>query len=438
MGKKTVYDWNDIVLLLVAVDLDIRWWRGVSRISLGSLRLAKEERKYQQFLNKVVLLGFKRLMPKSCYSRLRSLDTWARELLRSYSYPTAFGYLMPKDAYYVWKKKITAVQNEFYKTRDEILSQWEDIGQDREKEYGKNIKSIWELEIKDKSGKISIQSELVDKLLELLRARHTIPPIQAIRNSFCFEWSVSYLEPTTSLIVGEKIIERRKLEFKRLYITHNPEDIKTITRQNSEEEKFHREIISRVRFERETKIRMALEQIAVYIPQQIYDSVLDSLASISRNFNKKGENHVVGRVSLGLNNLTEQICLLNFSQDRIINSWVRAIEEVVANKKPERRNIEDTIRQLYTLASRLREYLISIGKIPRLLPSLEICKDIQSASILNLPLISDDGNITGNHEENSCHRRCKKCHGPLADMNKDEICYRCQEGIYEVFSDQNF
>lgn len=436
MGKRALYDWNDVALSLIVVDLDIRWWRGISRVSLGSLRLAKGERKYQQFLNKVVLLGFKRFMPKRCYSKLNSLDVSARELLRSYSYPTVFGYLMPKEAYVAWKEKIAAVQDEFYEVRDEILSQWDNIIREREEEYEKNIRLAWELEIKGKSDKAAIPGELVNKVLELLRAWNTIPSVQTIYNSFGFEWNVSYLEPTTSLTLGEKIIEQRRLEFKRLHITHSLEDIKIITRQNNEEEKFHREIISKVRTEREAKVRTALEQIAVYIPQMIYDSVLDSLVSINRNFNKRGENYVIGRVSLGLSNLMEKVHLLNFSQNRVINNLVCTIEEAVISKKPGQRNIEDTVHQLYALVSKLREYLISLGKIPRPIPSLDIYKDIQPIPITSLSLINR--NITDSYKENPDIRRCVECHGPLADMNKDEKCYSCQGGVYyEALSNES-
>lgn len=158
-------------------------------------------------------------------------------------------------------------------------------------------------------------------------------------------------------------------------------ELEAVRRRIREEEELNREIMAKAKEARQKKIEATLDQVAVQLRQMIYEVTVDALASIEKNAKKGGSQFLLGRTSIALRNLVEQVRLLNFTDDTEIERCIQAIEEVAVDREAGDRDIGQIERTLRQIGIITRGELLSLGQAPRSARALEIPDRIDETAV---------------------------------------------------------
>ena len=387
-------DWSRIVQDVISVDLDIKYWRGETKLRQEDLGLEEIEPEYRDFFSKNIVLGRKRLMPAQYHRELRGIESRARDLLSRYSYPSGWGHLMPKKAYPEWKALILPLREHFYGLRDELAARREQIVEEMRQEYTQAAKAAWKVKSLSRTRSGSLRDWLdpeapQDFVEEFVRAvvGH-IPTAQAIYDSFFFDWTPAYIatpaELEAELVQAERIRLGREelLEVEDLDWQKKRLELDAAKSRLREEEALDREIRSKAAETRERKIDATLDQISGQLRQMIYEVSVDALAAIENSPRQTdGSPFLPGRSAAALRNLVSQVRRLNFMDDAEVERCVHAIEEVAVDRKAGERDIADITRTLRQVGVVTRGELLSLGRSPRSARALEIPDRIDEAAV---------------------------------------------------------
>ena len=179
-------DWNNLIDKIIAIDLDIKWWRGETRIRKEDLGLEESDPEYQEFLQKQVRFGTKRIMPERFFGELRLLEGRARQLMITNAQHSPWGFLMSKKVYPAWREKMVEVQTKFLEVGEQLAFERDQIVEEMRELYQKAAQGAWEIrQKKEQSNGDEISKApnyFIEGFVETILSQ--IPSVKEIQNSF--------------------------------------------------------------------------------------------------------------------------------------------------------------------------------------------------------------------------------------------------------------
>jgi len=128
----------------------------------------------------------------------------------------------------------------------------------------------------------------------------------------------------------------------------------------------NRDVVEKARQQKEELIDTFLADLVKQLRGLVYEVTTNVLASIETN-----QGRLVGKASVQLSNLIEQVASLNFFGDQEIDRMIARVRMELA-RQPEDRDVKEIQAQLKNMATITRATLIGLGEQPRSARSLGV------------------------------------------------------------------
>src|SRR3990167_3677645 len=356
-------DWNNLIDKIIAIDLDIKWWRGETRLRKEDLGLEESDPEYQEFLQKQVRFGTKRIIPERFFWELRLLEGRARQLMITNAQHTPWGFLMSKKVYPAWREKMVEVQTKFLEVGEQLAFERDQVVEEMRELYQRAAQGAWEIrQKKEQSNGDEISKApnyFIEGFVETILSQ--IPSVKEIQNSFYFDWTPSYIAPPKEVLLEKQLEEAFKVT----------EEDKEKWEAFKEEEALEKEIREKSQKRWSEQVETTLSEVSAGVRELIHDTILDALAGLKRN------TYLHSRSLVALRNLITRSRALNFLDDPGIESKLVEIQCLVAAVT---RDTDPTEVQkvLDEIKNETRLELLSLGRLPRGGRKLDIAETLES------------------------------------------------------------
>lgn len=340
-------NWDDLVEKVIAIDLDVRYWRGETKLKKEDLGLEESDTEYQEFLQKQIRFGTKRLIPERFYNRLHQLESKARQFLNNNAQFSGWGHIMKKAFYPTWKQKMEEIRQEFLETGEQLATERDQIVEEMRGLYRTAALGAWEIKQKqDPNQPEKAPEEFVVRFVESILAR--IPTAQEIQASFDLDWTPSYIVPPRELM-AERELERD------YGVTEKDREKWEAFRK---EQNLDREIRIKAQRKWTEQVENVLTESCVGVRELIHDTITDALASLKRN------SYLHSRSLVSLRGLISRSRALNFVDDPDIEGRLVELESLVQTVT---RDSDPTETQtiLEGIRDETRTELLSLGRTLR-------------------------------------------------------------------------
>lgn len=343
---RSANEWVRLMKSGVLVELHIRRWRGVTRLSLEDLGLEKDDA--DQVVDELIRLGDKYLLPVEVVKELNAIDTGARKNLEKYAVKTYWGAFLTAESYLEWKDENDRFVSRYYAIRDRIVEKYDDYRLVMVDQYARAARAAYRRQkaISEAGGGLAaaVEDVFVERFVD--RVINLIPSKSQIEASFDFEIDLSFV-PLPSLL-AEDFAEN---EMKRIEIEK--------AREMSEAEiQMRRDVLETARREKERLVSGFMRDLVSQINDAVYNAAADILESVDKN----GGLHPRSVVQLG--KLIERVRALNFFGYDEVEKMISEAEAIVGNR-PDARNVDDIKAKLSDIATITRSTLIGLGATPR-------------------------------------------------------------------------
>lgn len=346
-------DWTRYMNSGVVVDLHIRRWRGVTRLSLEDLGLDKDES--EKVVDELIRLGDKFLMPPAIVRELNSIDTGARKCLERYGYRLIWGRFLPAASYLSWKEENDKFVFRYYSIRDRIVEFYDEYRLQMIENYAKAARAAYHRAAKISGLSEAVEDVFVERFVD--RVIGLIPSRDQIRDSFSFEVELSFI-PLPSLLAEDQAEKERidgeaAIERERRY-----NEIRAERELTAAEIQMRRDVLESAKSQKENLVNNFMKDVVSQLNQALYDAVSDVLATTEKN----GSVHP--RSVVQLESLIEKIRGMNFFGYDEIDKMISETENIVRTN-PGDRKIDDVTAKLRDIATVTRSTLIGLGDRPR-------------------------------------------------------------------------
>jgi hypothetical protein len=371
--------WLQLMREGIVIQLHIRRWRARAKLTFADLGLPVKDKRERAAFADLLNLGEKRLLPARYIKALDSIDSGARKCLDRYSYATFWGRFVPCTAYTEWKEQNEIYRQRYFKIRDEIVEHHDRIVANLLDGYAVAARAAYRrLNALDPeamtNGEYAAEDDFVDAFMDRIVA--LIPSRDHIRDSFAFEVELSYV-PLPSLLAedlaeterikAEREMERLEEEMKRDSLWRNIRLEEEAARERQRMlAAMNRDVIEKARQQKEELIDTFLADLVKQLRGLVYEVTTNVLASIETN-----QGRLVGKASVQLSNLIEQVASLNFFGDQEIDRMIARVRMELA-RQPEDRDVKEIQAQLKNIATITRATLIGLGEQPRSARSLGV------------------------------------------------------------------
>lgn len=339
-------DWRALLRQGVFARLHIQRCRFTARLELADLGIRVDEGA-QEALAKVVILGNKRLLPESLMTALSRTESAARRCLQECAFRTELGAFVPVSAYERWKQEMETQRTAYFRTRDTILAEYDEIVT--------RMLSDYRVLAADTYRRVAMQAapDTLDLSCDDFIARYceriqtSIPTRERIRQSFAFEVVLSdgmqqIAEPSAGTPANAPPFPG--------------------SRREQQQAAMERDLYTQSEGIRKAQMDDFLGAIVVQMRAAIYEAVTDVLATIQR----REEQDLGPRSVLQLKNIVEQISLLNFTDDEEVKRILTLVQSML-DLSPERRrrSAAEVQAKLRDIATVVRATLIDLEEEPR-------------------------------------------------------------------------
>jgi predicted hydrocarbon binding protein len=300
----------------IIVKLSIARWRATAALKIEDLGLKFSDQESFHFMQRYVKLGTEKLLPPEILSEIETLETKARENLKTYSFDTVWGHFVPYKAFEKWDEENTKIKNDFMEAAKKIGERYDEIVQIVKGEYRKMGKDVWmrlypntptptEAFIEDYASKAA--AKIID------------------RNSLVtsFKYDITHFIIPMPSIIEENISKIQEIKQERELSQLNNELEKETKRKISEEYvKRKQELIDNF-------LEATVMSMRKYIAE-LCDSVLQS---IGRNSSQKDISVLHMR---RIQNMIKKVNLLNFHNDTVITEILGELNDEINKFKGSR------------------------------------------------------------------------------------------------------
>ena len=203
---------NDWALALMSqgiiVKLTINRWRGTARLSSDELGLKFNNDVTRKVTDQYISLGSEKLIPPDIENIFSSIESESRRILKSYSFPTVWGYFVPFTAFDAWEKANEEMRSKYFLAANQMVEQYYDIIDTVKNAYSHMALDVWtRLYPNGGDATQSFVSDFVNKVIAKIPDRLTI-----MSN---FKYDTTYFVIPMPSIIEENLSRARKEERKR-------------------------------------------------------------------------------------------------------------------------------------------------------------------------------------------------------------------------------
>lgn len=291
------FDWRALMEAGALASLSVSRYRGTKALTAGDLGLALEE---MEEINSIVELGHRLLLPREVLNSFNTIETRARQVLRSYGLLTVLGLFLPAASYTACATALQAYKLKFEDTVELLVANLPTHRDRMVEEYYKLARQVRER--LDRANLLSgSRWDFEENFVE--RCMATFPTVEELRAAFAFGLKLEFVplpyqsqteQPNYTAASDDLLALRREV----------------IAQQQQARERVVGEFVTGVQAELFGLVNTALE---------------DTLTSIKSNGNLQARSVVQ------LKNLVEKISTLNFWQDKRLETIQAEISALVGN-----------------------------------------------------------------------------------------------------------
>ena len=111
----------------IIVKLNIKRWRGRSKIGPEELGIEKDNEEWEVFSDEYINYGSKVLLPKRIIRRMNNIENLARRNIKEYSFDTVWGPFIPCSVFDEWKIKNEEIRLRYYAEAESIYDEYDEI-----------------------------------------------------------------------------------------------------------------------------------------------------------------------------------------------------------------------------------------------------------------------------------------------------------------------
>lgn len=346
-------DWRTLMKQGVLVRLHIRRCRFTAKLELADLGVSGSSARVSQALSRTLVLGEKRLLPEKYMTALEKIESRARRLLQKCSFTTELGSFLPVSAYATWKQEITALREQYFQLRDEILAKHASLVEQVLAEYAIVAADTYQ-RIRDASPEALSESQVEFVASYCQRIEALIPDPERIRATFDFTFTLKdgvkeldddaemELPASTSVLLEQLRVQAGNRTFQQAVM--------------------ERDLLTQEREQKKTMIDSFLSALVAQLRSLIYEVATDVLATLQ----KRTDGKFSPRSLVQLKNLVRQVSQLNFYEDAEIERLLSQVQRIV-DQSPEarQRSIAEIGQRLRDIATVARSTLLSLDEEPR-------------------------------------------------------------------------
>jgi len=329
---------NDWALALmnqgIIVKLTIGRWGGTASLKADELGLKFHDEAGRKLMNRYISLGREKLLPPEVECKIRRSENMGRDNLKAFSFPTVWGYFVPYTAFEAWQAENERIRQEFFVVASEVSNEYLDIIEMVKTAYRGISKDVWRrlYPTTNDEPPASFTENFVNKIIDKIPSRTDILA--------SFKYDITYFTIPMPSIIEENLSKARKEERQR-----EMEDFQAILEQNTKE-KVAEEYLKR----KEELIDGFLESTVASIRKhvaELCDSILQSMVNqstkrdISRIQRKK------------VKKIIEKVKMLNFYDDKEMDSLLKSLETEIDKFKGERdhKEIVSTLQKIVDIGT---------------------------------------------------------------------------------------
>lgn len=368
-SKSKEIDFNVFLQDGVIISLEIKRWRGKNKLEQDELGLQQDaSQAYDNFMKKYVTLGFKNLFPKDILEKISSVEVRARKNLKEYSYESPWGRFVPLTAYERWKENNEKMQEEFFKIRDEIVDNYDEIVERVKSDYIPLAGTVYK---RENNIPLSKQTEIPKSFINdfLTNILDQIPSPEEIKESFIYEINLSSLPdlitgmdsvmPSTAPTSGVTATSPAISNTERL-VEKLPEEALTgstldVFEKQEKKKQIQEDINKSVLGKDNEKLESFLSSVLGQIREISIEASKDILTSIDNNDGK-----LVGRASIRARNLIDKVRAMDFYGDSRLRELMDDLEKLL-DEKPKKRSIEKIKEQVEQIKNYSEESLSELN-----------------------------------------------------------------------------
>lgn len=331
----------------VIVDLHIGRTRFIRKMTKEDIGLDISDKEFEEFVSEYYDLGTKLLIPKRVLGKFSRIENRARTLLAKHSFNSPWGAFVPYTAYSTWKARNEELKSLYMAEKEELKSNIEHLKTEILDSY-----KVAAVKIYEKTGK----QKPFDKFLAdfLISIESQIPDVNGIEYSFHFSEDVYYI-PLPSELEEEMLkVEQIKREEMLLNAETRAEEDKIRA-----EAQMHRDAVAKMLETKKQKVDGMLDSISAELRGAIYSTLRDALFSI------KDRNALTGSSVKSMRVLIEKTRMLNFINDREIESALLKIEGIV-NERSADRSLSEAATVFNEVARTFRQCALEGDDLPNI------------------------------------------------------------------------
>lgn len=381
-------DWSVLTKRVVVVTVAIGYYRGRKRLQaedLGLQALLSRDPEFAQYLRQAVLLGSKRLLPSGLMGKVELVESRTRYALEKVSLKTGFGHLVGRDLYPDLKTQLQQNRDEFFRLRDEVYANYEDVFGEMLDVYRKLGRGALNAFQRD-GGTID---EPADVWIESYaqRVMSHLPPAETLAASYTFEWWPAFLATSSDVVEDLALAElrRREAELNDARLRLEAQNIRyqedfnyqrmqaeleEIRARARREEELAREVQAHAEQQHAQWIEGTFKDISCQLREVVYEDMVNVLSSM------QAHGHLVRNSSKEIKGTIERLRRLNYLDDEDIVAMRRQLEAVV-DSNPKKRSAEAIAGVLKQIATLTRADLLAAGRSPRSGAELAIPEEIE-------------------------------------------------------------
>ena len=311
---------NDWALALMSqgiiVKLTLNRWRGTAALSPEELGLKFTDEASRNFNEKYIRLGKEKLIPPEIEQKLESIERDARNALRTYSFPTVWGWFVPFTAFEVWENENEQVRNRFFQEANEIGENYHSLINTIKQDYSHMARDVW-ARLYPNGGEPT--SSFIVSFINKIAAK--IPDRASIISSF--KYDVTYFVIPMPSIIEENLSKARQEERKR-----EMEDFQVQLEQRTK-----RKVADEYLKRKQELIDGFLESTVHSIRKHIADLCNGVLQSLSQESSKRD---ITKSQKEKIKKTIEKVRLLNFYDDKEMTGLLSNLETEIDKFKGER------------------------------------------------------------------------------------------------------
>tara|TARA_R110000824_G_scaffold8450_3_gene38465 strand:+ start:824 stop:1909 length:1086 start_codon:yes stop_codon:yes gene_type:complete len=316
----------------IIVRLKMSRWRATAPLRFEELGLRFDDDNAFKFMKKYVQLGSEKLLPPEILNELNGIETKSRTNLKNHSFETIWGNFIPYTAFNNWEEIDNVCKEDYYEAAKKLSEKYDEIVAVVKQEYKILAADVWSRQNPNVEPPASFIDEFVAKIIA------KIPSQTDIVKSF--KYDITYFTIPIPSIVAEDMAKAKDIAISSDKKEHSAQ------LEKEAQEKIAQKYLERKEELVDSFLEATVTSMRNYVGD-LCDSVIFSLNNNSKNDINKNQVRKI-------QTMIKKVRLLNFHDDKEINSSLNELETEILKFKGQRNKGEilDKLEKISEIGAR--------------------------------------------------------------------------------------